>query len=120
MSDIQQANIPASTVTLLASAARTETVTGTAVKGLSAARLLVMQLDVTAASGTLPTLDVVVQDTVDGTNWNTITTFTTATGVTREVVRLTTAFTDRLRAVWVVEGTTPSFTFDVSTWADSN
>jgi hypothetical protein len=34
MSDIQQANIPASTVTLLASAARTETVTGTAVKGL--------------------------------------------------------------------------------------
>ena len=55
MSDIQQANIPASTVTLLASAARTETVTGTAVKGLSAARLLVMQLNVTAASGTLPT-----------------------------------------------------------------
>ena len=43
MSDIQQANIPASTVTLLASAARTATVTGTAVKGLSAARLLVMQ-----------------------------------------------------------------------------
>ncbi len=38
-----------------------------------------MQLDVTAASGTLPTLDVVVQDTVDGTNWNTIATFTQAT-----------------------------------------
>jgi len=119
MSDIQQANIPASTVTLLASAARTETVTGTAVKGLSAARLLVMQLNVTAASGTLPTLDVVVQDTV-GTNWNTIATFTQATGVTREVIRLTTAFTDQLRVVGTIAGTTPSFTFAVLTWADSN
>jgi hypothetical protein len=120
MSDIQQANIPASTVSILASAARTTTAAGTAVTGFAAARLLVLQLNVTAASGTLPSLSVAIQDTVDGTNWNTITTFTTATGVTREVVRLTTAFTDRLRAVWVVEGTTPSFTFDVSTWADSN
>ena len=108
MSDIQQANIPASTVTLLASAARTETVTGTAVKGLSAARLLVMQLNVTAASGTSPTLDVVVQDTVDGTNWNTIATFTQATGVTREVIRLTTAFTDQLRAVSYTHLTLPT------------
>ena len=120
MSDIQQANIPASTVTLLASAARTATVTGTAVKGLSAARLLVMQLNVTAASGTLPTLDVVVQDTVDGTNWNTIATFAQATGVTREVIRLTTAFTDQLRVVGTIAGTTPSFTCEVLTWADSN
>ena len=120
MSDIQQANIPASTVTLLASAARTETVTGTAVKGLSAARLLVMQLNVSAASGTSPTLDVVVQDTVDGTNWNTIATFTQATAVTREVIRLTTAFTDQLRVVGTIGGTTPSFTFAVLTWADSN
>ena len=120
MSDIQQANIPASTVTLLASAARTETVTGTAVKGLSAARLLVMQLDVTAASGTLPTLDVVVQDTVDGTNWNTIATFTQKTGDTREVIRLTTAFTGQLRGDGTIGGTTPSFTFAVLTWADSN
>ena len=120
MSDIQQANIPASTVSILASAARTTTAAGTAVTGFAAARLLVLQLNVTAASGTLPSLSVAIQDTVDGTNWNTITTFTTATAVTREVVRLTTAFTDRLRVIWVVEGTTPSFTFDVSTWADSN
>ena len=50
MSDIQQANVPASTVTLLASAARTTTGAGTAVDGFAAARLLVLQLNVTAAS----------------------------------------------------------------------
>ena len=120
MSDIQQANIPASTVTLLASAARTATVTGTAVKGLSAAKLLVMQLNVSAASGTSPTLDVVVQDTVDGTNYNTIATFAQATAVTREVIRLTTAFTDQLRVVGTIGGTTPVFIFGVLAWADSN
>ena len=120
MSDIQQANVPASTVSLLASAARTTTGAGTAVDGFAAARLLVLQLNVTAASGTLPSLSVAVQDSVDGTNYNTIATFATASGVTREVIRLTTAFTDRLRVVWVIEGTTPSFTFNVATWADSN
>jgi len=120
MSDIQQANIPASTVTLLASAARTATVTGTAVGGLSAARSLVLQLNVTAASGTSPTLDVVVQDTVDGTNWNTIATFVQATAVTREVIRVTSAFTDQLRVVGTIGGTNPSFTFGVLTWADAN
>ena len=38
MSNIQQANIPASTVTLLESAARTTTAAGTAVTGFAAAR----------------------------------------------------------------------------------
>ena len=97
MSDIQQANIPASTVTLLASGARTATAAGTAVTGFAAARQLVLQLQVTAASGTLPTLDVVIQDTVDGTNYQTIATFAQKTGVSREVIRLTSAFTDNLR-----------------------
>ena len=120
MSDIQQANIPARTVTLLAVGGRSTTVTGSAVTGLAAAKQLVMQLDVTTASGTSPTLDVVVQDTVDGSNWNTIATFAQATGVTREVIRLTTAFTDQLRVVGTIAGTTPVFIFGVLAWADSN
>ena len=120
MSDIQEANIPASIVTLLASGARTATVTGAAVIGLADARQLVIQLNVTAVTGTVPLLDVVVQDTVDGTNWNTIATFAQATAVTREVIRVTTAFTDQLRVVGTIAGTTPSFTFAVLTWADSN
>jgi len=120
MSDIQQANIPASTVTLLASAARTTTASAAAVTGFAAARQLCLQLQVTAASGTAPTLDVVVQDTVDGTNYNTIATFTQAAAVTREVIRLATPFTDSLRVVYTIGGVTPSFTFSVITWADSN
>jgi len=62
MSDIASANVPASTVTLLASAARTTTASATAIPGFAAAAKLVLQLNVTAASGTAPTLDVVVQD----------------------------------------------------------
>ena len=120
MSNITQANIPASTVTLLESAARTTTAAGTAVTGFAAARQLVLQLQVTAASGTLPTLDVVIQDTVDGTNYQTIATFAQKTGVSREVIRLTSAFTDNLRVNYEIGGTTPSFTFNVITWADSN
>ena len=120
MSDIQQANIPASTVTLLASAARTTTASAPAVTGFAAARQLCLQLQVTAASGTAPTLDVVVQDTVDGTNYSTIATFTQAAATTREVIRLATPFTDALRVVYTIGGVTPSFTFNVITWADSN
>jgi hypothetical protein len=120
MSDIQQANIPASTVTLLASAARTTTASAAAVTGFAAARQLVLQLQVTAASGTAPTLDVVVQDTVDGTNYATIATFAQTAVVSKEVIRLATPFTDSLRVVYTIGGVTPSFTFSVLTWADSN
>ena len=119
MSDILQANVPASTVTLLASAARTATASAAAVSGFAAANNLVLQLNVTAASGTLPTLDVVVQDTVDGTNYSTIATFTQATGVTREVIRLATPFTDTLRIVYTIGGTLPSFTFAALVFADA-
>jgi len=71
------------------------------------------QLEVTAASGTTPTLDVTIEDTVDGTNFNTVGSFTQATGTTREVINITTTFADRLRASWTVGGTSPSFTFSV-------
>lgn len=119
MSDLTQANTPNSTITLLASAARTATASATGVAGFAAANNLVIQLEVTAASGTLPTLDLVVQDTVDGTNWNTVTTFTQATGTTREVKRIDTPFTDSLRVTYVIAGATPSFTFSVKTFADA-
>ena len=118
MSDITQANVPASTVTLLASAARTATAAGAAVPGFAAANNLVLQLNVTLASGTTPTLDVVVQDTVDGTNYSTIATFTQAVSTTREVIRLATPFTDTLRAVSTIGGGTPSFTYSVLAYAD--
>jgi hypothetical protein len=71
------------------------------------------ELNVTAASGTTPTLDVVLEDSIDGTNWNTIGTFSQKTAVAREVLNIQTPFFARLRARYTIGGTTPSFTFDV-------
>lgn len=119
MSDITQANVPASTVTLLASAARTATASAAGVSGFAAANNLVLQLEVTNAAGVGATLDVVVQDTVDGTAYATIATFAQAVSATKEIIRLSTPFTDTLRVVYTIGGATPSFTFSVKTFADA-
>lgn len=72
-----------------------------------------IQLNVTATSGTTPTLAVTVQDTVDGgANWNNLTpAFTTATGITRQVINIPAPYGYLIRLNYVVGGTTPSFTF---------
>jgi hypothetical protein len=77
-----------------------------------------VQLDVTAASGTSPTLDVVVEDTLDGVNWNVVGTFAQKTAAGREVINLSTPFADRLRVRWTVGGTSPSFTFSVTAYSE--
>lgn len=104
---------PGVTDVLAASAARTASGNSAGLTGYGASSLLRVQLNVTAASGTAPTLDVVLEDTLDGTNFNTIGTFTQATAATRQVVNITTPFSGTLRVRWTVAGTTPSFTFDV-------
>ncbi len=71
------------------------------------------QLNVTAASGTAPTLTVLVEDTLDGINYNTIGTFAQKTGVGRDVVNITVPFSETLRVSWTIAGTNPSFTFSV-------
>ena len=98
---------------LAASGARTAAGNGDTATGFGGAKTIRVQLAVTAASGTTPTLDVVLEDTLDGTNYNTIGTFTQKTAVSREVVNITTPFADRVRARWTTGGTTPSFTFSV-------
>lgn len=82
------------------------------------AKTLRAQLDVTAASGTTPTLDVVIEDSLDGTNWNTIGTFSQKTAVSREVINITIPFASRVRVRWTVGGTTPSFTFSLIVASD--
>lgn len=77
------------------------------------------QLHVTAAAGTGPALDVVIEDTLDGENYNTLGTFTQATAATRQVINITSPFTDRLRVRWTVAGTSPSFTFSVSIYSEA-
>lgn len=99
--------------TLVTSAARTTSGNNTGSTGWSAVSRIRAQLDVTAASGTTPTLDVVIEDTLDGTNWNTIGTFTQRTAAGRQVIDITTPFADQVRVRWTIGGTTPSFTFSV-------
>lgn len=96
-------------------ASATQTVTGNSgiLANYGGATTLRCQLNVSAASGTTPTLDVTIQDSLDGTTWNTIGTFTQATTVTRQVINITTPFADQIRVLWTIGGTTPSFTFDI-------
>lgn len=73
-----------------------------------------LDLHVSVATGTLPTLDVTVQTSPDGTNWSTLgTAFTQATAATDQ--HKVFAGADRyLRAVSTIGGTTPSFTYSLS------
>lgn len=100
-------------VTLASSAARTTSDSGSADTLPTTARKLRFQLDVTAASGTSPTLDVVIEDSIDGTNYNTVGTFSQSTAAGRKTVDVTSPFARQIRARWTIAGTTPSFTFSV-------
>lgn len=98
-------------LTLATSAARTANGNGSSIEtgDKAVARLL---LDVTARTGTTPTLDVTIQTSYDGITWRTAGTFTqaTATGQQRGIFTL-----DRyVRAAWAVGGTTPNFTFSIT------
>lgn len=106
--------------TVVSSAARTTSGNqeGATSIGFGSAEKLRVQLDVTAASGTTPTLDVLVEDSLDGTNWNTIGTFAQKTAAGREVINITTPFSNQVRVRWTIGGTTPSFTFSVAAYAE--
>lgn len=67
---------------------------------------------VTAASGTTPSLTVIVEHSPDNATWATHTTFTAATAANTE--RKVLSGLDRyVRARWTVSGTTPSFTWSL-------
>lgn len=113
-----------STDTILASGARIVTANGTAFNGLGGVKTLVLQLAVTAASGTgSPTLDVKLQKTIDGgTNWTDVaggafTQVASASAPVAETITVTGVWTDTCRLVWTIEGTNPSFTFSVKSFA---
>lgn len=99
-------------VSLHPSAARTATSTGSSIE-LGDRGTLRLLLDVTAASGTTPTLDVTVQTSHDGSTWRSLGTFTQATAISSE--RKSFSGCDRfVRVSYTIGGTTPSFTFSVS------
>jgi hypothetical protein len=103
--------------TLVESAVRTANGDSGAIDGWGSTSKIRAQLEVTAASGTGQTLDVVIEDTVDGTNWNTIATFAQIAAPGREIINITSPFANKLRVRWTVGGTSPSFTFSVKTFS---
>ncbi len=71
------------------------------------------QLNVTAATGTSPTLNVLVEDSLDGINFNTIGTFAQKTTAGREVINITSPFAENLRVSWTIAGTGATFSFGI-------
>lgn len=115
-----------STNTVVASAARTATGQSAALTPGAAAALsggapgqpsrIALVVNVTAVSGTTPSMTLTVQWSSDGTAWSDTETpegFVAITA-TKNVVKEFTAKAAFYRLVWTISGTTPSFTFNVS------
>ena len=107
---------PYLTTVLLASGARTASGEGSSID-LENTRELIVTLDVSAASGTTPTLDVKIQHSPDGVKWSDLgTAFAQKTGVSREV-KVFTQYHRYVKTVYTIAGTSPSFTFSVEATA---
>ena len=105
-------------VILLPMAAQTVTVTGAAVDlGAGSANGAAGYLHVFAKAGTTPTLNVVVESSSDngvGDPWATALTFTQMTAPGSQVVEISGAVEQYVRAKATIAGATPSFTFAVA------
>lgn len=101
---IEKVSVPSAARTATGSAAGVLTGTGHTMRAF---------LDVTAASGTAPTLDVKLETSHDGVTWRLVKAFAQKTGVSSE--RISTSDLDKhVRWAWTITGTTPSFTFSVA------
>ncbi|WP_322769665.1 hypothetical protein [Frankia sp. Cr1] len=106
------------TETLLASAARGAGST-LDIPGRGVLRAVRAQLDVTAVSGTSPTLDLLLEETFDGASWDTVLSWTQATAATREIKTGSGLLVPRVRLRWTIGGTaSPTVTFSVRWLAD--
>lgn len=104
--------------TIMHNATRTSSGNGTArqLGAVTANQDLYCAMHVITASGTTPTLDVIIQSDDNGsmTSPTTVATFTQATGVTSEWIVSAGAITDDyFRVNYTIGGTTPSFEFIV-------
>lgn len=84
-----------------------------AVTGFGPTKSLRAQLNVSKATGGSPKVDVTIEDTLDGTNWNTIGTFAQKVATGREVINITTPFADKIRATATISGTTTAISYDI-------
>lgn len=103
-----------STETVLASQTITANVNSATLTLSNLTPTIVAYLNVSAVSGTTPTMTVTLQDSPDGVNWYNLPSgafsAATAVGTSRLALPATTAVGPNFRASVVVGGTTPSFT----------
>src|SRR5437879_3603686 len=104
------------TAVILVHSNNPETVTGNSAlyRHVQHYRELTVILNVSAASGTTPTLDVVIEglDPISGNTYPVLT-FTQKTGVVIDTKYQDGGLGRMLRAKWTIGGTTPSFTFSI-------
>lgn len=98
-------------VSLKAAGVETASTTGAGVE-LGDVATVNLELVITAASGTVPTLDVTIEGSNDATNWYTLGTFAQKTGVATERKAFPAA--QHVRSRSTITGTTPSFTYSVT------
>jgi len=99
--------------TILPSAARTTSGSVELPFGFGEFDRQAILINITAVSGTTPTLDFFLEDGVDGTIWYPLATTPQQTAVNALAIRNANAVASRMRLRWVIGGTTPSFTFSV-------
>ena len=81
-------------------------------KDSSGYREFVLCIPVSAKSGTTPTLDLKIQDSVDAVKWFDLFEVPQITAVGNYAYRIAVPFMPKLRAVYTIAGTTPVFTFE--------
>lgn len=101
-----------STATLV-SATRTSSAIGPTTTGFAGASAIIFQLAATAVSGVAPNMVLMIEDSIDGVNWNVIATFTAVTAAATEIKRVAGPFCNSIRTRSVITGTTPSLTIVV-------
>jgi hypothetical protein len=92
----------------------TQTATGSGTGfSMETAATLRLTLNITAVSGTTPSMTVNVQTSEDGSTWTAVASFAAATAVSTQR-KVFTGLDRYARVTWTISGTTPSFTFSVS------
>ena len=104
--------MPISTAVLQASASKTATFNTPSVK-LPHAKEANVYIDVTAVTGTSPTLDSIIQFSPDDTTWYTNTTLTQVTTAGRTLTKIAGNVGKYLRVNNTIGGTTPDFTMSI-------
>lgn len=115
VSTVTAASLAAASVTDIASAAITSTQTSTAI-AMTNIQSAVFAVNVTAVSGT-PTMDVVIQCSVNTTTWQDIYHFERVTGTTTLITPMLDIPCAQIRYVRTIGGGTPSVTMSLTRWS---